>query len=129
METISPVQLWAGRGLSAFVVLFLIFDSGVKLAKSEMAVKPTLELGYPESAIFTIGLLLAIGIVLYVIPQTAVFGAIYITAYLGGAVASQFRVGNPLFSHTLFPTYVAAMLWGGLVLRNPRLWSVLIGGQ
>ena len=129
MEPISSTQLWAGRALSGLAVLFLIFDAMVKVLKLTPGVKGTVDLGYPESAVVPIGLLLLAGVALYVVPRTSVLGMIYLTAYLGGALALQVRVGNPLFSHTLFPTYVAAFLWGGLVLRNPRLLGVLLGGH
>lgn len=98
-----------------------------------MRVAPVIEgtarLGYPESAVVPIGILLLAGVVLHVIPQTSVLGAVYLAAYLGGAVASQYRLGNPLASHVLFPVYVAVFLWGGLALRNPTLRSLLIGGR
>ena len=71
--------------------------------------------------------LLLVGVILYVIPRTSVLGAIYLAAYLGGAVASHYRLGNPLATHVLFPVYVAAFLWGGLALRNPRVLAVLTG--
>lgn len=89
-------------------------------------VKGTLELGYAESAVLPIGVLLLVGVVLYAIPRTSVLGAIYLTGYLGGAVATHFRVGSPLATHVLFPAYVAAIVWGGLALRSPRLVSVLL---
>jgi hypothetical protein len=92
-------------------------------------IEGTVKLGYPESAVFPIGVLLLVGVVLYVIPQTSVLGAIYLAAYLGGAVATHYRLGNPLATHTLFPVYVAAFLWGGLALRDPRLLSLLIGSR
>ena len=128
MEPISPARLWTGRVLSGLSVLFLTFDAVVKLLQLPAAVTGTAELGFPESKVLAIGALLLAGVVLHVVPRTAVLGALYITAYLGGAVAAQVRVDNPLLSHVLFPTYVAAMLWGGLVLRRPRLLTVLVGG-
>lgn len=129
VESISATQLWVGRALSAFAVLFLIVDAMMKVLRTAPALEGTVKLGYPESLVVPIGLLALVGVVLYVIPRTSVLGVIYLTAYLGGAVASKSRVGNPLFSHVLFPTYVAAMLWGGLVLRNPRLLGTLFGPQ
>jgi hypothetical protein len=129
METASPALYRAGRALSGLAVLFLFFDAMVKVLKLAPGVKGTVELGYPESAVVPIGLLLLAGVALYAVPRTSVLGVIYLTAYLGGAVASHVRVGNPLFTHTLVPTYVAALLWGGLILRNPRLWGVLAGSR
>jgi hypothetical protein len=77
--------------------------------------------------VFPIGVLLLTGVVLYVIPRTSVLGAMHLAAYLGGAVATHFRIGSPLATHVLFPVYVAACVWGGLALRNPRLLALLAG--
>jgi len=129
MESASSARVRAGRALSGLAVLFLTFDAMVKVLKLAPGVKATVELGYPEGTVVPIGLLLLAGVALYVVPGTSVLGVIYLTAYLGGAVASHVRVGNPLLTHTLFPTYVAALLWGGLILRNPRLLGVLLGGH
>ena len=119
--------VWIGRVLSGLAVAFLTFDAAGKLLKLAPVLSGTAELGYPESAIVPIGVLLLVGVILYVIPKTSVLGAIYLAAYLGGAVASHYRLGNPLASHVLFPVYVAACLWGGLALRNPRVLAVLMG--
>jgi len=127
MEAIPAGQLWAGRILSGIAVAFLLFDVVGKLAQVEPVVRGTVELGYKESAVFTVGVLLLIGVVLYAIPRTSVVGAIYLAAYLGGAVATHYRVGNPLASHVLFPVYVAVFLWSGLALRNARLLALLTG--
>ena len=129
METSSNGRLWAGRILSGVAVAFLIMDGMVKVLRLAPAVTGTVELGYPESAVVPIGILVLIGVVLYAIPRTSVLGAIWLTGFLGGAVATHVRVGNPLFSHTLFPIYVAAVAWGGLVLRRPRLLEVILRGE
>lgn len=129
MDSLFAGQVWVGRILSGLAVAFLLFDASGKLMRVTPVLEGTVKLGYPESAVLPIGVLLLVGVVLYVIPQTAVLGAIYLAAYLGGAVASQYRLGNPLATHTLFPVYVAAFLWGGLALRDPRLLSLLIGGK
>lgn len=129
MESASSARVRAGRALSGLAVLFLTFDAMVKVLKLAPGVRATVELGYPEGTVVPIGLLLLAGVALYVVPGTSVLGVVYLTAYLGGAVASHVRVGNPLLTHTLFPTYVAALLWGGLILRNPRLLGVLLGGH
>ena len=126
MAQSSSKQLWTGRVLSALAVLFLTFDATMKLMRNPMAVAGTKQLGYPEQVVFTLGVIQAICLALYLIPRTAVLGAILWTGYLGGAVATHVRVGDPLFTHILFPTYVAALLWGGLVLRNQRLRAALI---
>lgn len=129
MEAVPAGQLWAGRILSGIAVAFLLFDVMGKLVRVEPVVRGTVELGYKESAVFTVGVLLLIGVVLYAIPRTSVIGAIYLAAYLGGAVATHYRVGSPLASHVLFPVYVAAFLWGGLALRNARLLALLTGAD
>jgi hypothetical protein len=129
MEELSARRLWAGRILSGLAVAFLLFDATGKLLRVAPVIEGTVSLGYPESAVFPIGLLLATGIALYVIPRTSVLGAIYLAAYLGGAVATHYRVGSPLLTHVLFPVYVAAFLWGGLLLREPRVLAVLRGDR
>lgn len=129
MDSVSTGQLWAGRVLSGIAVAFLAFDASGKLLRVTPVVEGTMKLGYPESAVFPLGVLLLIGVLLYVIPQTSVVGAIYLVGYLGGAVASHYRVGSPLATHRLFPVYVAALVWGGLVLRHPRLLPFLLGGR
>jgi DoxX-like family len=85
----------------------------------------TTQLGYPPDIVFSLGVTLLSCVVAYLIPRTSVLGAVLLTGYLGGAVATHVRVGNPLFTHVLFPTYVAALLWGGLMLRDARLRAFL----
>jgi hypothetical protein len=129
METIPAAPVWAGRILSSVAVAFLLFDVAGKLMKVGPVVESMVKLGYEERMVVTVGVLLLVGVVLYVVPHTSLLGAIYLAAYLGGAVATQYRVGNPLASHVLFPTYVAAFLWAGLALRDPRLLSLLAGAR
>jgi len=117
----SKKRVWTGRIISALVVLFLLFDSAIKLMKLPPAVEGTARLGYPVTLVLPIGLVLLICVVIYVIPSTSVVGAILLTGYLGGAVASNVRIGNPLFGYVLFPVYVAVLLWTGLLLRDDRL--------
>ena len=117
----SKKSLWAGRIMSGIVVLFLIFDGVTKLMVIQPVVQGMRQLGYPVPLAPVIGTILLICVVLYVIPRTAPLGAILLTGYLGGAVASQFRIGMPLFSYTLAPIYVAALAWGGLYLRDSRV--------
>ncbi|HEX7241795.1 MAG TPA: DoxX family protein [Longimicrobiaceae bacterium] len=122
---VSRGKLRTGRALSTLVVLFLLMDSGVKLVQAAPAVEATAQLGYPGSTVLPLGLLLLACTVLYVVPRTAVLGAVLLTGYLGGAVASHVRVENPLFSHTLFPVYLGVLLWGGLDLRDARVRALL----
>jgi len=125
MEALSASAPWIGRILSGIVIVFLLVDTLGKLIKVGPVIEGTLKLGYPESAVVPLGVLLLVGVVLYAIPRTSVLGAIYLTGFLGGAVATHFRVGSPLFTHVLFAVYVAGFVWGGLALRNPRLLSLL----
>jgi pimeloyl-ACP methyl ester carboxylesterase len=118
-------MIWAGRIISALIAMFLLMDGVMKLLKPEPVVTGTVELGYPESVIVPLGIALLASVVLYIIPRTAVLGAILLTGYLGGAVATHVRVLHPLFSHTLFPVYMGVLLWLGLVLRDARLRSLL----
>ena len=126
MESASAT-LWIGRVLSGIAIAFLLFDALGKLMRVAPVLEGTTKLGYPEGTVLPIGVLLLLGVVLYAIPRTSVLGAIYLAAYLGGAVATHFRVGSPLATHVLFPVYVAAFVWGGLALRSPRLMSLLLG--
>ena len=122
---ISKGALWTGRVMSTLVVLFLLMDGVMKLFKPEVVVKGTVELGYPETVIIPLGVVLLISVVLYLIPRTAVLGAILVTGYFGGAIAAHVRVGNPLFSHVLFPVYFGVLLWGGLYLRDVRIRALI----
>jgi hypothetical protein len=115
----------AGYVLTGLAGLFLTFDAVVKVLQHTVAVEATTALGYPASTVFWIGLVQAVALVLYLVPRTAVIGALLLTGHLGGAIATHVRVGNPLASHTLFPIYVAAILWAGLYLREPRLRALL----
>jgi hypothetical protein len=124
-ERISIPARRAGHVLNGVAVLFLTLDTAMKLLATSPAVEGTLQLGYPVSVIVPLGIIEALCLVLYLMPGTAVLGAVLWTGYLGGAVATHVRMGDPLFSHVLFPTYVAALLWGGLWLRDPRLRRLL----
>ena len=117
----SSAQRWAGRVLSSTAVLFLLFDSTGKLLRVQPVMDGTIRLGYSPDIVFGLGVTLLMCVAAYLIPRTSVLGALLLTGYLGGAVATHVRVGNPLFTHVLAPTYVAALLWGGLVLRDSRL--------
>jgi hypothetical protein len=123
--SVSEKTLWAGRVISALPALFLLFDAVLKFIKPPQVVEGTLQLGYPESVILPLGIVLLVCTVLYLIPSASVLGAILLTGYLGGAVATHVRVGSPLFTHTLFPIYVGALVWGGLFLRDERLRSLI----
>jgi DoxX-like family len=115
------VSLVIGRVLSGLAVLFLIFDAGFKLLGGPGAVEGTVTLGYSPSIIVPLGVLQVALLAVYLVPRTAILGAVLWTGYLGGAVATHVRIDNPLFTHVLFPIYVAAFLWSGLWLRDSRV--------
>lgn len=123
METnqISKGRLWTSRILSGIVILFMLFDSIFKLAASNLVMESSPDLGFQAHHIIPMGVLGLIPTILYLIPRTAILGVVLLTAYFGGAIATHFRLDNPLFSHTLFPVYLALLAWGGLWLRNEGL--------
>lgn len=112
---------WAGRILSGLVSLFLVFEGVIKLMNIPAVIEASEKAGLPGHLIAPIGVVLLACVALYVIPRTAVLGAVLLTGYLGGAILAHLRIGDPLLSHTLFPIYVGAMLWVGLYLRDDRV--------
>jgi hypothetical protein len=123
--TDSKARVWTGRILTGISVLFLLFDSVTKL----MLVKPVVDampaLGYPVSLARPIGVILLACLTVYLIPSTRVLGAVLITGFLGGAVATNVRIGAPIFTHDLLPIYVAVILWAGLYLRDARVRALI----
>lgn len=112
---------WAGYALTGLVTLFLVMDTTMKLLQLDVVKTTMMELGWPADMALPLGVIMTVCTVLYVVPQTAVLGAVLLTAYLGGAVATHVRIGSPLFSHVLFGVYIGVMMWGGVWLREPRL--------
>lgn|SRR5215510_7109634 len=121
---ISNKSLWVGRIISALPALFLLLDGVMKLFKPAFVVEATVQLGYPESAILPIGIVLTVCTVLYMIPRTSVLGAILLTGHLGGATATHVRVGGPLFP-IVFPVIIGVLIWGGLYLRDDRMRTLI----
>jgi hypothetical protein len=127
METMSDkpaapaAQIWTGRILSGLTVLFLIFDSVVKLVQSHWALEATVRLGYSEQVVLPLGIVLLASTLLYVLPRTSVLGAILLTGYLGGATATHVRVGQPF----VFPIVFGVLVWLGLWLRDARLRALI----
>lgn len=117
---------WVGAILTALVVAFLVFDAAVKFTANSAVVSAFAQLGYPLALAPVIATLEIVCLVVYLVPRTSLLGALLWTGYLGGAIATHLRVGNPLFSHTLFPIYVAVLIWGGLVLRDADLRVFLL---
>ena len=129
-ESVTPAvpstsRVLAGRIVTALPVLFLAFDTAIKLVRIEPVVQSFRELGYPVSLARGIGLLELVCLLFYLVPRTAPIGAVLLTGYLGGAIATHVRIESPLLSHTLFPIYVGALLWLGLYLRDRRVRAFL----
>jgi hypothetical protein len=129
MQTNNQTQrkkLITGWIITAIPVLFLLIDGIGKLVKPEPVIKSTLELGYPEAMISTIGIISISCTVLYILPRFSFLGAVLLTGYLGGAVATHLRLENPLFSHILFPVYLGFFIWAGLYFRNQHVKTLLL---
>jgi hypothetical protein len=122
---VSARKPWAGHVLSGLPILFLLFDGVIKLMRIDPVLESFAQLGYPVSLALGIGIVELVCVAVYVIPRTSVLGAVLLTGYLGGAVATHLRMGGPLLSHTLFPVYVGVLVWGGLFLREDRLRALL----
>jgi len=126
MQTVeSRWSLQTGRLISGLAVAFLIVDSVGKLLRVRPVIEGTRQLGYSPEVVFGLGLTLLCCVLVYLAPPTSVLGAVLLTGYLGGAVATHVRIGSPLFTHILFPIYIAALLWGGAILRDARLRALL----
>lgn len=123
----TGTTLWTGRVLSGVSAVFLLMDAGMKLLAPDFAAANSPDLGWPAdpATLRTLGVLLLVPTLLYLWPRTALLGAVLLTAYLGGAIASHVRVSSPLFTHTLFGVYLALMAWAGLWLRSPALRRLL----
>lgn len=120
--SVSKGKLVTGRVITILTVLFLLFDSTMKIVKLQAVVDGTVRAGYPASLIQPIGIALLVCTILYMIPRTSVLGAILLTGYLGGATATMVRVQDPWF---LFPVGFGVLAWAGLFLREPRLWALI----
>jgi hypothetical protein len=123
-DHVSNAKRWTGLVMSGLPALFLLVDGVMKLFEPAVVVDTTVLLGVPEAVILPLGAVLLASTVLYLVPRTAVLGAILLTGYLGGAVATHVRVGAGAFP-ILFPAIIGGLLWGGLVLRDPRLAALL----
>nr|WP_274388522.1 DoxX family protein [Brevibacillus agri] len=120
-QNISKTRLWVARIMSGLVILFMLFDGIFKLIQPEPVITGTLELGYAEHHIALLGILALVSTVLYALPRTAFWGAVLLTGYFGGVIATQIRMDAPLFTHTLFALYLAILAWGGLWLWDERV--------
>jgi hypothetical protein len=119
-------MLWLGWAMSGLVIAFLLLDAGMKLAAVQPVLDAGMQIGFPGVDMARkLGALLLICTALYIFPSTSVLGAVLVTGFLGGAVATHVRLGNPLFTHVLFGVYVGVLMWGGLILREPQLRVLL----
>jgi DoxX-like family len=125
----SPSAIWGGRALSGLAVAFMLFDGGIKLVPLSVVTKTMAQIGWPATPEMArgLGILALLCTALYAVPRTSLIGAILLTGYLGGAIATQLRIGAPLFSHILFGVYLGLIVWGGLVLRDGRVRALLLG--
>src|SRR3954468_19559913 len=121
----SKGALWTGRILSGLVIAFLLMDAIMKFVIPPAVVKGMADSGWPLHFSVPLGIILMTCIIFYAIPRTSVLGAILLTGYLGGAVASNMRLELPLFSHVLFPVYVGVLAWGGLFFREPKIRELI----
>ena len=123
----SRTALWTGRVLSGIAVLFLLFDGAIKLVPIQPVTDSLRELGYPATDSFArfLGVVTLLCTALYAWPRTALLGAVLLTAIMGGAIASHLRLGDPLFSHTLFGVYLGLLFWVGLWLRDERVRRIM----
>jgi hypothetical protein len=123
----SNVALWMGRVMSGIVILFMLFDGGIKLIPLDIVLQTSAQIGLPDGVAFArgLGVLGLVCTLLYAIPRTSVLGAILLTGYLGGAIAIQLRIGSPLFSHLFFGVYIGLLVWGGLYLRDARIRALI----
>ena len=122
----STAARWSGRVLTGVPVAFMLFDATVKFAHIPEVAEASLKLGWPTHLNPVLGVIILGCLALYLWPRTAALGATLFTGYLGGAVAIHLRVGDPLGSHILFPVYVGALFWAGLVLRDARVRALVL---
>ena len=123
----SDLSVWmvrVGYALTGLSALFFLMDATMKLLRLPVVLDTTAQLGWPTSSVVPLATILLGATLLYVWPKTNILGAIILTAYLGGAVATHARIGSPLLTHTLFGAYIGLLMWGGIYLRDPSLRSI-----
>lgn len=121
----SKVTVWSARIMIGLTILFMLMDSVFKFIVNEQVLKGTTDLGFQAHHLPILGTLGLISIILYALPRTRIIGAILLTGYWGGAIATHVRLDNPLFSHVLFPIYLAILAWGGIWLSNEAFRKVI----
>ena len=122
---VSKGRIWAGWIITGLISAFMLLDAAMKLAKPKPVIDAFARTGWPTELSATLGVILLVSTVLYLIPRTEILGAILLTGYLGGAVATNLRLENPLFSNTLFPVYFGVLVWGGLWLRDRKIQELI----
>ena len=122
----STAKVWAGRIMGGIVILFMLMDSSFKFIVNEEVIKATTDLGFQAHHLPILGTLGLISTLLYILPRTEILGALLLTAYWGGAIATHVRMDNPLFSHILFPVYLGILAWGALWIKSERLRNLIL---
>ena len=122
---VPTTMLWIGRVMSGLVIAFMVLDGAMKLVPLAVVVTTSEQMGIPGGLARTLGIIGLVCTILYALPWTSVLGAILLTGYLGGAIASHLRLGDPIFTHTLFGLYLGLLAWGGLYLRDGRLRALI----
>jgi len=124
---VGRAALWTGRVISSVLVILLLLDATMKLIPLQVVIDGSQAIGWPADVMTArvLGAVLALATLLYAVPRTSVLGAVILTGYMGGAIATHVRVGDPLFTHTLFGVYLGVALWGALWLRDPRLRALM----
>ena len=127
--TPSTAKVWTGRTMGGIVILFMLMDTSFKFIVNEEVIKGTTDLGFQTYHLPIIGTLSLIATLLYIIPRTEILGAILLTGYWGGAIATHVRLDNPLFTHILFPVYLGILVWGALWIKNERLRKLILNRE
>lgn len=120
----SNWMVLSGYGLTSLCALFLFMDAGMKLMRLQVVLETTTQIGWPVSTVLPLGIVVLASTLLYLFPRTSMLGAVLLTGYLGGAVATHVRIDSPLFTHTLFGVYIGIIMWAGLYLRDPALRAI-----
>ena len=125
----STAKVWTGRTMGGIVILFMLMDSIFKFIVNEEVIKGSADLGFQVHHLPIMGTLGLISILLYIIPRTEILGALLLTGYWGGAIATHVRMDNPLFSHILFPAYLGILAWGALWMKSERLRNLVLNRE
>ena len=122
----STAKVWTGRVIGGLVILFMLMDSIFKFIVNEEVIKGTADLGFQVHHLPIMGTLGLIATLLYIFPRTEILGALLLTGYWGGAIATHVRMDNPLFTHILFPVYLGVLAWGALWIKSERLRNLIL---